>query len=126
MLSNTNKRMEYDSMFSFTKELTIVSYIPKKRKTVLALFSFHHDSTIDTDTHYKNKLEIITFYNSTKGAVDMIDEMCGRYDTGRSCKRWLLAIVFYMLNNKSGINSQIIYIANNPNIKIKRRIYLRN
>lgn len=28
--------------------------------------------------------------------------------------------------NISGINSQIIYIANNPNIKIQRRIYLRN
>jgi len=91
----------------------------------LALSSFHHDSTIDTDTNYKKKPEIITFYNSTKGAVDTVDEMCGRYDTGRSCKRWSLAGFFYMLNI-SGINSQIIYIANNPNIKIQRRIYLRN
>lgn len=121
----SNKRKEYDSLFGFTKELTIVSYVPKKRKTVLDLSSFHHDSTIDTDTDYKKKPEIITFYNSTKGGVDTVDEMCGRYDTGSSCKRWPLAIFFYMLNI-TGINSQIIYIANNPNIKIKRRIFLRN
>lgn len=51
----SNKRKEYDSMIGFTKELTIVSYVPNKHKTVLVLSSFHHDSTIDTDTHYKNQ-----------------------------------------------------------------------
>jgi len=49
-----------------------------------------------------------TEYNSTKGAVDTVDEMCWRYNTGRSCKRWPLAIFLHMLNI-SGINSQIIY-----------------
>lgn len=87
-----NKREEYNNMFGFTKELTIVSYVRKKRRTVLVLYSFHPNSTIDTDTNYKRKPEIISFYNSTKGAVHTVDEMCGRYDTGRSCKLWPFAI----------------------------------
>jgi len=63
------------SIFEFTKDLTLVSYVPKKNKSVVLLSSLHHDSAICSDT---GKPEIIEFYNKTKGAVDMLDQMYAR------------------------------------------------
>jgi hypothetical protein len=53
-----------------------VSYVPKKNKSVVLLSSLHHDSAICSDSGMP---EIIEFYNKTKGAVDMLDQMCARY-----------------------------------------------
>jgi len=63
------------SIFGFTKDLTLVSYGPKKNKSVVLLSSLHHDSAICSDA---GKPEIIEFYNKTKGAVDMLDQMYAR------------------------------------------------
>lgn len=43
---------------------------------VLVMFKLHHDDNIDEDTGDKRKPEMITFYNSTKAGVDVVDEMC--------------------------------------------------
>ena len=58
------------SIFGFTKDLTLVSYDPKKNKSVALLSSLHHDSAICSDS---GKPEIIEFYKKTKCAVDMLD-----------------------------------------------------
>lgn len=41
--------------------------------------TLHHDDKIDETTGNKNKAEIITFYNSTKAGVDVVDELCATY-----------------------------------------------
>jgi hypothetical protein len=46
--------------------------------------SLHHDSAICRDS---GKPEIIEFYNKTKGAVDMLDQMCARYTLQRATHR---------------------------------------
>ena len=70
------QRDENSSIFGFTKDLTLVSYVPKKNKSVVLLSSLHHDSAICSDSE---KPEIIEFYNRTNGAVDLLDQMCARY-----------------------------------------------
>jgi len=58
------------SLFGFTKEITMVCYVPRKSQSVV-----HGDGNIDEDTGACKKPEIVTFYNSTKGGVN----------TGTSC-----------------------------------------
>ncbi|KAJ8938411.1 hypothetical protein NQ318_011994 [Aromia moschata] len=71
--SKPTNRPARTSMFGFTNDQTIVSYIPKKGKNVILVSSFHHHDDIDPDSGDLNKPVIITKYNETKGGVDVVD-----------------------------------------------------
>ena len=65
-------------MLGVREKLTLVSYIPKsksKKKNVVLISSMHQDKKIDEATSGDKKPEIISFYNSTKGGVDVVDIM---------------------------------------------------
>ncbi|CAH2085721.1 unnamed protein product [Euphydryas editha] len=113
----------YSTQFAFQKDITLVSYIPKKSKVMLVLSSLHHDQNIDPTSGDKCKPEILTFYNSTKIGVDVVDELCAAYDVSRNSKRWPMT-VFYAIMNVAAINSVIIYRENN-NSQINRSDFLR-
>lgn len=98
------KRLVHSSSFGFTSDMTLVSYVPKKEKSVL-MSSMHHDSTVDEKT---KKPEIIMFYNSTKAGVDALDEKCATYSTSRRTRRWPMTL-FRCILNISDVNSRIIY-----------------
>lgn len=71
--------------------------------------------------------EIIRFYNSTKGGVDTLDQLCHTYSTNRKTRRWPLCL-FYNLLNIVGYNSMILLRGSNAPEKemIKnRRAYLK-
>lgn len=110
---NTKPRALFSSMFGFQKDITIVSYIPKKGRNVILASSQHHDDEIDMSTNEKVKPSIITFYNQTKGGVDTLDKLCATYDVARNTRRWPM-VIFYALLNMAGTNSQIMFAANNP------------
>lgn len=84
------------------------------------LSTFHDDSLIDEES---GKPEIISFYNLTKGGVDVVDELKSLYSVARKSNRWPLRIFVSMLDI-GGINSHIIYEAN-TNIIFERREYLK-
>ncbi|CAH1988289.1 unnamed protein product [Acanthoscelides obtectus] len=69
----------------------------------------HHGKTIDPDSGAARKPEIVTFYNCTKGGVDVVDEMCVTYSTARKTNRWPLSAFFHLLDvvgvNSFGISS---------------------
>lgn len=46
----------------------------------------HFDDAIDATTGDAMKTEIVTFYNSTKGDVDTLDELCAKYDVARNTR----------------------------------------
>ncbi|XP_069680912.1 piggyBac transposable element-derived protein 4-like [Periplaneta americana] len=114
-------RAVQSSMFGFQKDMTLVSYVPKRNKAVILLSTMHDDGTVDEDT---GKPHILLDYNSTKGAVDTIEQMCGRYSVARVTRRWPL-VIFYSLLDIAGINAQIIYCANEANQRSNRRIFLK-
>ncbi|XP_035217658.1 uncharacterized protein LOC118190980 [Stegodyphus dumicola] len=64
----------HSSLFGFSKNCTLVSYVPKKGKNVLLVSSMHFDDTIDADTGDEKMTVIITFYNDTKCSVDALDK----------------------------------------------------
>ncbi|XP_068202529.1 piggyBac transposable element-derived protein 4-like [Palaemon carinicauda] len=112
-------------MFGFGDNLTLVSYLPKsksKKKNVVLVSSMHHDDKIYEATGHHKKPEIITFYNSTKGGVDVVDMMVGKYSASRN-SRWPLTVFFALLNIVC-VNSYVLY-AHNPQNKLKRHKFIK-
>ena len=103
----SRNRNVYSSVFGFQKETTIVSYTPKKNRNVVLLSTMHNDDAIDSSTGEMKKPEIITFYNLTKGAVDVVDEMAATYSVARKCNRWPM-VIFFALLNVAAINARIL------------------
>ena len=68
--------------------MSLVSYCERNAKAVILLSSMHSDNAIDKSSGFKNKPEIVTFYNQTKVGVDVLDQLCSNYDTARTTKRW--------------------------------------
>ncbi|XP_041986312.1 piggyBac transposable element-derived protein 4-like [Aricia agestis] len=122
---NTRSRnaLIYSSKFGFQKDVTLVTHIPKKNKVVILMSSLHHDAAIDESTGEKRKPEINTFYNSTKGGVDVADELSATYDVSRNSRKWPLT-VFYAMLNMAGINANIIHGSNTQAIQ-KRRNFIK-
>lgn len=122
MFASPRNRSCFSSIFGYTKDETLVSYVPKKGKTVLMLSSMHTSSKEVSDEPEK-KPEVILFYNKTKSGVDVIDKLCATYNVARSTRRWPM-VIFYHLMNIAGVNSRIIFLANKNKIAT-RRDYLK-
>lgn len=116
------KRPVPSSMFGFQKDTVILSYKPKPKKNVLMLSTFHSGDNIDPESGDLQKPEIITFYNLTKGGVDVVDELKSTYSVSRFSCRWPLRIFFTILDI-AAINSNIVYKTNTGVIE-ERRIHL--
>lgn len=74
------KRPVGSSLFGFTNQCTIVSYVPKKNKAVILYSSMHHG---DETNEVTGKPVIIDDYNNTKGGVDSVDQKCSVYSSSR-------------------------------------------
>lgn len=77
----------------------------------------HHDDAIHSVT---GKPAMIIDYNKTKGGVD---KLCSTYNCARASRRWPM-VIFYSLMNIAGINSFIIYTANNIDKNVQRKDFL--
>lgn len=127
LIDMKRKPAEY-SEFVFDHKLrgTLVSYVPKKNRFVTLLSTYHTKKQISEGD--KKKPDIIKFYNSTKGAVDTLDEMVGTYRSKRKVWRWPLAFFENMLDI-SAVNALVIFLACNPYWehtakKERRRLFL--
>jgi len=74
-------------MFGLWKKYTLVSYVPRKNKNVIMISKMHDNGLIDESSGTENKPKVITYYNSTKGGIDVVDELKGEYSVSRiSCR----------------------------------------
>ncbi|XP_069670943.1 piggyBac transposable element-derived protein 4-like isoform X1 [Periplaneta americana] len=101
-------RDEKSSIYGFTEDMTLVSFVPKKSKAIIILSSMHHTSDIDPDT---GKPEIIMYYNMTKSGVDGLDQKCANYTSSRRTRRWPMAIFFTLVDVACGVNSYVLHQA---------------
>jgi hypothetical protein len=62
-LVQTNNKAINTTIFCFRKEMTMVSYVPKKGKVLLLVSTMHNDDKIDETTQQLRKPEIITTYS---------------------------------------------------------------
>ena len=109
-------REEHSSVFGFTDQLTLVSYVPKRNNAVTMLSSMHHDQAVEGDLH---KPEIITHYNAHKGGVDNMDHLAGTYSVKRKSNRWPM-VLFYNIIDVSGIAAYVVWLCNFPNWRIQK------
>jgi hypothetical protein len=119
------------SFFYYKPEATLVSFKPKKNKVkgitsfvslfknlriyqVVLLLSTQHtgEGKVDEET---NKPEIILYYNSTKGAVDTMDQLASTYTVRRKTRRWPMC-VFGNILDLAG--KQILFVADRINWKL--------
>lgn len=99
---------------------TLTTYQGKEKKNVLVLSSMHDEVAITGGD--KKKPETIIFYNETKFGVDVVDQMCRKYSTKASSRRWPVQI-FYNLLDLAGINAYALY-KETIQSKISRRDFL--
>lgn len=122
---NSKKVEVHSSRFIFTKDATVVSYIPKKNKVVLLMSTMHHTANISI--REDKKPQIILDYNATKGAVDTLDKLVATYTCKRATARWPM-VIFHNMLDVSAYNSFVIWREINPewneNKLYKRRLYL--
>lgn len=112
------------NVFAFRKNLTLVVYTPKKNRIVTLLSTMHDSNEIDPESGVASKTYIMTFYNSTKCGVDVVDQYKERYSVSPTSNCWPLTLFFTILN-VSGLNSFIIYKHAQGDFNIKRHMYLK-
>ena len=74
MLPDRRREVE-SSIFRFTPDVTLVSYVPKKGKAVVLLSTSYHMPQISSDENQKRKPLMILDYNRHKCGVDIVDQM---------------------------------------------------
>lgn len=113
MLANANRPVE-SSIFGFQRDVTLVSYVPKRNKAVILMSSFHHDESVEAEN--KHKPEIITDYNCHKGGVDTLDQLVRWYTCRRKSRRWPF-ILFCNILDIASYNAFVLFLSQHPNYK---------
>ncbi|KAE9522205.1 hypothetical protein AGLY_017387 [Aphis glycines] len=88
----TKKREVNSTLFGYGKDLLFTFCTPNKNKNVIMISIMHDEAMIDQESGDQKKPEVITYYNSTKGGVDVVDEMKGEYSVARISCRWPLNV----------------------------------
>jgi len=107
----------FTSKFAFTKDTTLVSYIPKKNKCVVLQSTLHKTKELSVGS--ENKPNIILDYNATKGGVDTLDKMIANYSTRRKTNRWPIT-VFANILDISISNAFILFTCVSSDWNIKK------
>lgn len=114
------------SLFGFSNEKTIVSYVPKQNRAVCLLSTKHHDCEVGDEP--ARKPHIISFYNETKGGIDTFDKLLRHYTCKRATRRWPM-VVFYNMIDVAALAAYVIYRLKNPHWNSKknekRRYFLK-
>lgn len=110
-----------DSLYGFTKDMTILSRTTRKNKAVVLISTMHHNKSIDPENGLP---EINSFYNITKGGVDALDEKCAKYTCSRRTRRWPMAI-FYKIVDICSTNSYTMF-ASVPENDLTRFKFIEN
>nr|XP_047127654.1 uncharacterized protein LOC124808547 [Hydra vulgaris] len=119
-------REVYSSVFGHQEQLTLVSYVPKKGKSVILLSSNHRDAELSN--RFDKKPQTNLDYNSTKGGVDTLDQMVSTFSTKRMTRRWPM-VIFYNILDISAVNAFVIWMHLNPTWNKqkthRRRVFLK-
>lgn len=110
------RRPVKSSLFGFSGDITLLSYVPKKKKNILLVSTMHNLKEIDGTT---GKPEMLLFYNKTKGGVDALDNKCSKFSSGRKTRRWPLAIFFRIVDICLS-NTHLLYLCHKNNPLLKR------
>uniref|UniRef100_UPI00358EDC05 piggyBac transposable element-derived protein 4-like n=1 Tax=Myxine glutinosa TaxID=7769 RepID=UPI00358EDC05 len=123
----SKNRELFSAEFGFKQDITMVSYVPRKGKAVVLLSTMHHDKSVQEESK-KKKPDIITYYNSTKGGVDLMDKMVRTYSCKRQTRRWPM-VMWYNVMDVAHLNAYVLFTSQHPEFhpgaNYKRRLFLK-
>ncbi len=98
------------SVFRFSNTGTLVSYCSPTRPVTIFFSTFdqHKKKRLDKDD-VNMRLQLIQFYNPTRGIVDTIDKMRNQYATAHISRHWQF---FFAMLDIRGINATVLYQLN--------------
>ena len=99
------KKDLYATKFFKHDGCTSTFYQAKITKNVFLLSTMH--ATVNKGDGQKSKPETVIFYNSTKFAVDVLDQMARKHTVNAASRRWPLQF-FYNILNLAAINALIL------------------
>lgn len=96
------------------EQCSLTIYQAKRSKNVLILSTLHDSIQVD-ESSAKKKPVSVTFYNSTKYGVDVVDQMARKYSVKAASRRWPVQ-VFYNILDLAAINAWVLYqeVTNKP------------
>ena len=94
MLPSKSRKVN-SSLLLYSRNATIMFYVPQKNKSVIFLFSQHNDYSISSSKHAKP--DNIYNYNKSKGAVDSVDKMLKEFSCYRISKRWPFVLLTHII-----------------------------
>ena len=120
----SRQRAIHSSLFGFSVDATIVSYVPKKNKSVNLISSLHRTAELSED---RSKPQIIMDYNKLKCGVDTLDQVIRKYSSKRKTKRWPMAL-FYNTLDIAAYNAYVCFMHCHPQWQLskphRRRLFL--
>ncbi|XP_060755461.1 piggyBac transposable element-derived protein 4-like [Neoarius graeffei] len=126
IMKPSDSRERYSSTFGFCGDMTMVSYVPKKKKAVVLLSTMHDDTAVDE--RMKKKPEVIQYYNKTKGGVDLMDQMVQTYTSKRRTRRWPM-VLWQNVVDVAALNAFTVFTAHHPDymggVPNARRLFIK-
>ncbi len=110
-LKDVQGREPKTCLFAWDSPVMMVSHIPKPRKNVLLLSTMH--SQPDISQRENRAPEVNLFYNSTKGGVDVVDQMIDIYRCKAATNRWPM-VVFFTIIDIAALNGFVVFLHNKP------------
>ena len=114
------KKVIGSSVFGFNEHATLVSYTPKKNKSIILISTKHHTKSIDNES---GKPEILRFYNMTKDTVDKLEQDISKYSTAQSTKWWPM-VMFFAIMDIAAFNAYILQTKKENSEQITRRDFI--
>lgn len=125
-ITSVQGRAELSTTFAFQRDVTLMSYLPKKGTNVILISTQHHTPVVYHERPDK-KPEMILEYNRTKGAVDNLDKLIRTYSSIRKNRRWPM-VLFMNFLDIAAYNSLVLFLCIHPNYMVgkshRRRLYL--
>lgn len=94
------------TLFAWSKNVMMLSYVKKKNVTVLLVSTEHTLPEIDKGP--KQKPNVMLDYNACKGGVDTVDQMMDAYPAKSAVRRWPM-IVFSTMLDAAALNAFAIW-----------------
>ena len=101
----------------------MVSYVPRKTKSVILLSSQHNDQAVSTAKHAKP--DVILNYNKSKCAVDGADKTLKEFSCHRISKRWPFVLLTHIID-VCALNAYVFYQKKFPNTALTRLNFLKD
>ena len=104
-------RVENSSVFGFQDKCTLVSYVPRKHRSVILLSSMHHTNDIVVENAQARNYHVLQPDQRRCWCAGSVDPCL---QTKRRSNRWPMAF-FYNLLDVSGVAAFVVWLSQNPN-----------